>query len=622
MKIKTFFIFFSIISLFLVSLYSYFNYQEHYTLLTQNYQKEIQHNANEVRYNISSVMDEIMYKYNSNQKLHEKLYFESINKLELNEKLTIEEIKKDLELQYKDRIFNFYIINKDMIINHSTYKSDIGLDFKNIPAVLPILNSVFQREIPIHISKIILEDFSANYIQYYLHRPQGKDYMIQMGVVFDKEKILNKYYKKLENISTLLNYSIYNLYIDGDGSEFINKLALEHDFESKTQILKNRDQTIKFQSLYEKVIEKPMPQKIKEIEQNLQKKYTKNYSLDFIEKTNDKTYQTILLPISNYQIFQDFGTIYQYLVIKFDVTHIHKRIWEFQKRHITFNVINLLIISLILFIVYRKILYPLYILEKNMYKQSPVSNNETYDQNNELGSIIQTYNKLLNNLHNEIEKNQFLLKENKQFIADTVHQIRTPLTNIMMNGDMIRLYKEDETLSSFIDQINASINMLNNSYEDLSYITTYDSLEYVPSTLSVSENLKSRIQFFNTISKVNKKEIIATIDSNIDFSINQIELERLIDNNISNSIKYADINKPITIILEKKDNSIKLIFQTYGKPIKNKSKLFEKNYREDNAKRGLGLGLYMVKNICDKYNITYDVSYDGMQNIFTYTILK
>ena len=34
---------------------------------------------------------------------------------------------------------------------------------------------------------------------------------------------------------------------------------------------------------------------------------------------------------------------------------------------------------------------------------------------------------------------------------------------------------------------------------------------------------------------------------------------------------------------------------------------FEKNYRENEAKRGLGLGLNMVKNICDKYKITYDV---------------
>ena len=47
--------------------------------------------------------------------------------------------------------------------------------------------------------------------------------------------------------------------------------------------------------------------------------------------------------------------------------------------------------------------------------------------------------------------------------------------------------------------------------------------------------------------------------------------------------------------------------------------IFEKNYREEESKRGLGLGLNIVKNICDKYNILYVASYQNGQNIFTYT---
>ncbi len=189
----------------------------------------------------------------------------------------------------------------------------------------------------------------------------------------------------------------------------------------------------------------------------------------------------------------------------------------------------------------------------------------------------------------------------------------------MMNGDMIKLYKKDDKLSIFVDQINASINMLNNSYEDLSYITTFDSMEYIPSSLSLSDSLKSRVRFFDTISKVNKKEIILNIDDNINFTINQIELERLIDNNISNGIKYADIDKPMTVILERDNDIVSLTFKTFGKPIQNTSKLFDKNYRENNGKRGLGIGLFMVKNICEKYDIAYDVSYEDGQNIFSYS---
>ena len=216
------------------------------------------------------------------------------------------------------------------------------------------------------------------------------------------------------------------------------------------------------------------------------------------------------------------------------------------------------------------------------------------------------------------QKNIQLLKVNKRFVADTVHQIRTPLTNIMMNSEMIQRNQTDDTTSNYTDQINASINMLTNSYEDLSYIASSDTIEYNPTLLCLSDIVSQRIKFFTTISKVSFKKIIADIQSDIKFNINQIELERLIDNNISNGIKYADTNKPITVTLTKENDTVILEFKTFGKPIEDTLKLFEKNYREDESKRGLGLGLDIVKRICEKYGIKYEVSNNNGQNIFSY----
>jgi nitrogen fixation/metabolism regulation signal transduction histidine kinase len=47
-----------------------------------------------------------------------------------------------------------------------------------------------------------------------------------------------------------------------------------------------------------------------------------------------------------------------------------------------------------------------------------------------------------------------------------------------------------------------------------------------------------------------------------------------------------------------------------------------KSYKENESKRGLGLGLNMVKRICDKYKISYDVKYIDDQNIFIYKFEK
>jgi len=189
----------------------------------------------------------------------------------------------------------------------------------------------------------------------------------------------------------------------------------------------------------------------------------------------------------------------------------------------------------------------------------------------------------------------------------------------MMNSEMIKRSYKDNKAQNFIDQINASINMLTNSYEDLSYTITYDTIEYPAVKLSLSDILTQRVKFFSTISKVSFKKLQCSIEKDIYFEINQIELERVIDNNISNAIKYADTDKAITIILKRAQNSIILEFKSYSKPIKNPQKLFEKSYREDESKRGLGLGLNMVKQICEKYNIKYKQSYSDGRNIFKYT---
>ena len=190
-----------------------------------------------------------------------------------------------------------------------------------------------------------------------------------------------------------------------------------------------------------------------------------------------------------------------------------------------------------------------------------------------------------------------------------------------MNAEMIRDQQTDDSLSTFIDSIDASINMLSNSYEDLSYITSYGSIQYSPNILSLSTLVNTRINFFGTICKMNLKVIEAKIDKNIYTYINILECERIIDNNISNAIKYADIEKPIHISLKMQDDSDEIIleFRSYAKEIVNKEKIFEKNYREEDSKRGLGVGLNIVKNICNKYDILYCSTYQDKQNIFTYT---
>jgi signal transduction histidine kinase len=343
-----------------------------------------------------------------------------------------------------------------------------------------------------------------------------------------------------------------------------------------------------------------------------------NSGINFIqsEKLNNNIL-TITTPIFDKNMLEILG--FDNVVIELEID-LSDRI-EFMEGIKNLFIGSLFVIFFILLLVFtfiqNRFTRPIESILKSI-KESKKVDKELINYNNELSRIATKYNILYDNFTNELVLNSNLLEENKRFIADTVHQIRTPLTNIMMNGEMIKKFQKDESMNVFIEQIDASINMLSNSYEDLAYLITSNSISYKPKNINLSQTIKDRIKFFATISKVNFKKIEAKIEDEIYVNMNEIELERIIDNNLSNAIKYGFKDKTIDVFLIKNKNEAILEFRTFSNKIKNRDMIFSKNYREDDAKRGLGLGLYMVSNICIKYDIKYEILYENEQNIFKY----
>ena len=198
-------------------------------------------------------------------------------------------------------------------------------------------------------------------------------------------------------------------------------------------------------------------------------------------------------------------------------------------------------------------------------------------------------------LKEQVEKNQFLLNENKEFIANMVHQIRTPLSVIMLNAELIEASQTNEKVTEFVEQMTSAINMLSNSYEDLFYIISHDIINYPLKEIACESFLVERIEFFKLIAHAHEKSIEYSIDKGCYIMMNDTELERLIDNNISNAIKYSQPKSTIFIALYKQEGHLFLKFTSHGETIINTTKIFEKNYTESSSsKRSLGLGLNMV----------------------------
>ena len=144
-------------------------------------------------------------------------------------------------------------------------------------------------------------------------------------------------------------------------------------------------------------------------------------------------------------------------------------------------------------------------------------------------------------------------------------------------------------------------------------------IEYKPMDINLTDFLNDRINFFEVISQANDKTIDAHIAQDIWINMNDTELERLIDNNLSNAIKHSYDKSTIEVHLEKHNTEIILKFISSGEKIKDTTLIFDKNYTEtQSAKRSLGLGLSMVKTICEKNCTHYYAHSEEGRNTFTY----
>ncbi len=232
-------------------------------------------------------------------------------------------------------------------------------------------------------------------------------------------------------------------------------------------------------------------------------------------------------------------------------------------------------------------------------------------------NILEGLNK---NLEEKVEEKtkelSELVESQKKFIKNSVHEINTPLSIIRTNIDLLKMKVED---NSYITNIEAGSKIIQYIYDDLSYLIKKDRVIYEKEYLNFSEILENRLTFFEEIVKSNSLYFIKNIEEDVYIKFNSIELQRVIDNNLSNAVKYSFARSPIYIkLFYVDDEEVELSITTSSKKIDYIDKIFEDFYRENQARGGFGLGLKIVKEICDKNLVIIKVLSDTKDTKFIY----
>jgi signal transduction histidine kinase len=209
-----------------------------------------------------------------------------------------------------------------------------------------------------------------------------------------------------------------------------------------------------------------------------------------------------------------------------------------------------------------------------------------------------------------------LVESQKKFIKNSVHEINTPLAIIQTNIDLLKMKIPN---NKYITNIESGSKIIQNIYDDLSYLIKKDRVVYEKEYLDFSKTLQNRLDFFDEIAVSNSLYFIKNIEEDMYIKFNTTELQRIIDNNLSNAIKYSYSKSPIFVKLEYiNDDEIEFSVTTISKRIESVEKIFDDFYRENIARGGFGLGLKIVKEICDKNLVIIKLESDEKKTKFTY----
>jgi signal transduction histidine kinase len=220
------------------------------------------------------------------------------------------------------------------------------------------------------------------------------------------------------------------------------------------------------------------------------------------------------------------------------------------------------------------------------------------------------------NLTQEKEQKDAILKAQKEFLRYTVHETNTPLSVILTS---IELYNMQNPKDKHLSKIEVAVKNIFSIYDDLSYLVKKDQVEYPKVVLDLESFLRGRIEFFSEVAQMSKLEFVYEPHAmNVFIYFNETKLQRVLDNTLTNAIKYTPAYEKISVVLETNGTFVNLSVGSKSKEIKDTSKIFEAYYREESRVDGFGLGLQLVKSICEEEDVGIDVSsHDGI-NTFAY----
>ena len=199
----------------------------------------------------------------------------------------------------------------------------------------------------------------------------------------------------------------------------------------------------------------------------------------------------------------------------------------------------------------------------------------------------------------------------KRFIADASHELKTPLTIINTNTDVLLSNSEDtiHNQSKWLHYIKSETERMTRLTNDLLYLTEMDDsrASMIYSKFNMSEAVENIILTMEAVIFEKHISLHYDIEPNLTVQGNNEQMKQVAMILLDNAVKYTNPKGTVTLTLKKQYNDVILSVTNTGEGIaaEHLTNIFDRFYRTDASRvrkqGGYGLGLAIAKSIVEQH---------------------
>ena len=226
-----------------------------------------------------------------------------------------------------------------------------------------------------------------------------------------------------------------------------------------------------------------------------------------------------------------------------------------------------------------------------------------------------------------IKPSEKAIKNQKIFVANISHDLKTPITIIRANADLIENEVKNKKSIKYIQQETEKLNHLVNEMLTLTRIDNTISKENFKN-FNFGDSLFDVVLPFESIAYEKGIKFNINIDESTNYFGNETNIQKLAEILIDNAMSYTAKGGIVDVDAYESSKAVTLSVTNTGEPISDEKKeeIFDRFYRESKSRESTGnhygLGLSIASTIVKKHNGKISVESKNGKNTFTVILPK